>query len=89
MFSSTVLMCSMKASTSSVRILINVSSTNLCQWLGAVLMKKIKALLSTSSIYRLVTMGDTGEPMGLEIGGHEAEVQLCTHRVQSEVRPGR
>lgn len=51
-------------------------------------MKEIKALLSTSSIYRLVTMGDTGEPMELEIGGHEAEVQLCTHRVQSDVRPG-
>lgn len=52
-------------------------------------MKKVKTLLSTSSMYRLVTVGITGEPMALEIGGHEAEVQQCTNMAQREVHPGR
>lgn len=48
-------------------------------WLGAVPVKDVRAWTSTFSMYGLVTMGDTGEPIeafsGLEVGGVLPEVQ--------------
>lgn len=58
-----VLTMAVMASTSSVLILTYVSSTYLYQWPGVVPEKERKALLSNSSMYRLTTTGNTGEPM--------------------------
>ena len=63
MLLSTACICPVKASTSPVLIVTQVSSTYLNQWLGAGPMKVIKALLSTSSMLKLATIRDTGQPM--------------------------
>lgn len=56
-------MCSLRASTSHVLSSTHVLFIYLYQCLEAVPVKKVKTVLSTSSMYRLAAVGDPGEPI--------------------------
>ena len=71
------------------QVLTQVSSTYLNQGLAAVPLYELSAFLSSSSIQRLATTGDTGDLLSVEtvivfeIGG--GEVQQDTDLIRSEV----